>query len=170
MIFKKIADTFVTVAPAAHLALGGYMGFSGVRDTTKMFKMAMKANDRMLELTQKKDLTDEEKEEFESLKYVFLSSVGMAAFGGIKTLFGLGCIHAALTELDINLNELNREEINNKLDTIMQVQGIEFHNNLRTASDVIALCKNHGITEEELRSCFETWKNEDPEAKEGENE
>lgn len=156
--------------PFVHLGIGGYVGLKGAFDTAKMLKLAKKANDRMLELAQKKELTDEERQEFEDCKYVMLSSVGVAAWGGIRTLFGLGCMHIGLTELSTDINLKENDVINDKLDTILQVQGIGFHNNLRTASDVIALCNKNGITEDELRSCFETWKNEDPESTEGDAE
>lgn len=169
-----IAKKVNAVIPFVHLGMGGYLGLKGVHGTTKMFKQAKKANDRMIELLQNKgelkDLTDEEKEEFEACKYVFLSSVAMGLWGGIETLTGLGFMHAGLTELCSNINDQNQYEIIDKLDTIINVQGIGFHNNLRTASDVIALCNKNGITEEDLKSCFETWKNEDPDSKEGDAE
>lgn len=162
--------------PFVHLGLGGYLGIRGAFSSTKMLKQAQKANNRMIELLEKngvkeiKDLTDEEKEEFESCKYVFLSSVGLALWGGVETITGLGFMHVGLTELCSNVNEQNQNVINDKLDTILNIQNISFHNNLRTASDVIALCNKNGITEEDLKSCFETWKNEDPESKESDAE
>lgn len=173
MKIKNIAEKFVTVAPVIHLGIGCYLGLKGVHDTTKMFKLAQKANDRMIELVekaQKNELTDTEQKEYNELKYVFLSSLGVGLWGGIRTLAGIGFMHAGLTELCSNVNDQHHNEINDKLDTILQVQGIGFHNNLRTASDVIALCKKNGITEEDLKSCFETWKNEDPDAKESDAE
>lgn len=168
-IVKKVN----TAIPFVHLGVGGYLGLKGVNETTKMFKQAKKANDRMIELVekaQKNELTDEERKMYDELKYVFLSSTGLALWGGIKTLTGLGFMHVGLTELCSNVDDQNHAEINDKLDAILNIQNISFHNNLRTASDVIALCNKNGITEEDLKSCFETWKNEVPDAKESDAE
>lgn len=159
--------------PFVHLGMGGYLGIKGAFDTAKMLKLAQKSNNRLIELVekaQKNELTDEERKELEEIKHVFLSSVGVALWGGIRTLAGLGFMHVGLTELSTDMNIQDHNEINDKLDTILNIQNISFHNNLRTASDVIALCNKNGITEEDLKSCFETWKNEVPDAKEGENE
>lgn len=168
-----IAKKVNAAIPLVHLGIGGYLGLKGVYDTTKMFKLAQKANNRMIELVekaQKNELTDDERKEYDELKYVFLSSIGMAIWGGVRTVTGLGFMHVGLTEICSIVNDQNNNEINDKLDAILNIQNISFHNNLRTASDVIALCNKNGITEEDLKSCFETWKNEVPDAKEGDAE